>query len=194
MARPAPDTSNIRAEMLDAAEALLAESGGQRLVMSDIARRLGMSQSYAHRFFPTKHDLVGGLAARWFEAVEAIGAEIIAGNDPAPLRLRRLILATLAVKRSRFDENPQLFIAYMDLARDHMTLVTAHAAVLRGQIREVVSEIVAPQNIELALELTEDATMRFRVPQFIAQYRQTATDQRANAIVDMVLREFERMK
>ncbi len=193
MARPAPDASTIRAEMLDTAEALLTESGGQRLVMSDIARHLGMSQSYAHRFFPTKHDLVGGLAARWFEAVETKGAEIIAGSGSAPERLRRLVLATLEIKRDRFDENPQLYLAYMDLARDHMPLVISHAGVLRGQIRDLVSEIVAPQNVEAALELTEDATMRFRVPQMIAQYRPTATHERANAVVNMVLRELATM-
>lgn len=189
MARPAPDASSIKADMLDMAETLLAESGGQRLVMSDIARRLGMSQSYAHRFFPTKHDLVGGLAKRWFDEVETECAMVVAGEGSAAERLRMLVLTTLRIKRTRFDENPQLFLAYMDLARDHMPLVVAHAGVLREQMRTLVSEIVAPENVDKALELTEDATQRFRVPQMIAQYRATATTNRANAVIDMVLRE-----
>ncbi len=58
--------------------------------------------------------------------------------------------------------------------------------------RAPVAGIVAPENVEKAPQLTEDATVRVRVPQMIAQYQATATNERANAAIDMVLRELDR--
>ncbi|USA40725.1 TetR family transcriptional regulator [Pelagerythrobacter marinus] len=188
MPRPPADVAAVRARMVDEAERMLVESGGRRLVLSDLARRVGMSQSYAHRFFPTKADLVRALAGRWFREVEARSAEIAALDLPGPERLERWVLALLALKRERHDADPAVFEAYLALAADHMDLVGAHTARLTDDLARIVAAFVPADEVEQAVQVVEDATMPFRVPFAIARFRARATDARARAVVAALVR------
>lgn len=187
MPRPKIDPENITNRLLDEAEALLKENHGRRLILSDVASRVGMSQSYAHRFFPTKAHLVRALAERWFEEVERQSNGVVNSELPASENLKAWVLAVLKVKRDRFDEDAVLFRAYLDLAADHMDVVLVHVNKLRDDLRCILSKIVPEQRLEQAIQITEDATVLFRTPHNIAQYRQSATDERAIAVVEMLI-------
>lgn len=187
MPRPKVNSEEIANRLLDEAEVLLKENRGQRLVLSDVANRVGMSQSYAHRFFPTKAHLVRALAKRWFEEVERQSRDVLKSELPAYERLKTWVLAMLNVKRDRYDEDPALFNAYLDLAKDHMDVVHIHVNNLRGDLEQILVETVPQERIEQAVQLTEDATVLFRTPHNIAQYRQSATDERAIAVVEMLI-------
>ncbi|WP_338446007.1 hypothetical protein V5F89_12750 [Pelagerythrobacter marensis] len=187
MARAKADVATVRAKLLAEAERMLAQTRGRRLVLSELAQRVGMSQSYAHRFFPTKADLVRALAARWFREVEAASAEA-ASLDLAPAeRLERWVLALLSLKRDRYDADPAVFDAYLALAADHMDLVAAHTDRLTDDLRRILSDLVSPADLERAVQTVEDATMLFRVPFAISRFRDRATDDRARAVVAALL-------
>ena len=166
---------------------MLVETQGRRLVLSELAARVGISQSYAHRFFPTKADLLRTLAKRWFAEVEAESMRITALDLPAPERLETWILTILRLKRDKFDENQALYLAYLDLALGHMDLVKAHTDLLTRDLASIVSGIVGKDRLADALALVEDATLLFRTPQNIARLRARATDERARAVVKMCL-------
>lgn len=189
MARPKADVDKYRNDLLDAAEAMLAETGGRRLVLSELAARLGLSQSYAHRFFGTKDDLVGALAERWFAQVEEIANANAKSGMPAEDRLRGHVLGILAAKRDRFDADPSLFLAYLELAKGHMEKVQEHTNRLTAILTEIVAELVGPPLALSATRLVEDATARFRIPAMIAATRSEATDERAEAVIEMLLAE-----
>jgi AcrR family transcriptional regulator len=183
MPRPAPDVDAIRARMLDAAEALLGESRGQRLILSDVAARVGLSQSYAHRFFATKADLIAALAARWFDAVEIAAREAAdAASSPADA-LRRHVLAILRVKKAKHDADPVLFRAYLTLASGHRAVVAAHTARLSEILRGTLARQVPPERLDAAVALVEDATAQFRVPALIALYPERASEARALGVL-----------
>lgn len=187
MARPRIDTERLREDILDHAEALLVQSSGQRLVMSDIGRLLGKSQPYVHAHFPTKADLVAALAQRWFTGVEHASASAMRGaSDPAECLLAHT-LAVLRIKRAAFDRNPDLFRAYLEMARDHMEIVRTHTAVLTGHLRSALAGIVTPDNLDDVTELAIDTLAQFRVPHLIALKREAATDERARRTVAALL-------
>ena len=185
MARPRIDTDAVASRFLEEAETMLVETQGRRLVLSEIAARVGISQSYAHRFFPTKSDLVRKLAARWFEQVEVESKQIAMRDLPAPDRLELWILTLLRLKRDRYDSNPALYLAYLDLALGHMDLVKTHTGVLSHDLGTILRDIVGEKHLPEALALVEDATVLFRTPQNIARLRHRATDARAEAVVRM---------
>lgn len=191
MARPRIDEDEIRNRLIDAAELALEDSRGQRLVLSDLARRVGISQSYTHRFFPTKADLVRALAQRWFADVEQESRRALEDGGPASKRLKAWVLNCLRIKRDRYDKNPILFDAYLDLASGHMDLVKIHTSRLRRDLEEIVSGIVSAGDVERATHLIEDATLLFRTPHNISRYRLLATDERAEDVVDMLISHLE---
>jgi AcrR family transcriptional regulator len=183
MPRPAPDAAAIRARMLDAAETLLAESRGRRLILSDVAARVGLSQSYAHRFFATRADLIAALAARWFAEVEAAADRAASEAPDAPAALRACVLAIRRVKKDRHDADPALFRAYLTLAAGHRAVVAAHTDRLSDILRGALARQVPAARLDAALTLVEDATAPFRVPQMIALYPERATEARALAVL-----------
>jgi AcrR family transcriptional regulator len=181
--RPKPDSDRITSQLIAEAERMLVETQGRRLVLSEIAARVGISQSYAHRFFPTKADLVRALAQRWFDAVEAESTRILALDRPAAERLELWVLSVLRLKRDRFDADPALFLAYLDLAADHMDLVAQHTGKLSAALRAILADMVPAEDLDRAHAMVEDATVLFRMPMNIARFRRNATDERARNVL-----------
>jgi len=189
VARPKADTDKIKARLIIEAEKQLEQSDGRRLVLSDLAERVGMSQSYVHTFFPTKADLVRALAAKWFDAVEAVSCDAVRNNQPAEQRLETWLLEVLRIKRDRFDANPKLFRAYLELASGHMDLVQSHVEALRRDLETIVTDLVPASRVLAALDVIENATLLFRTPQNIAAYRSRATDDAARAICQLIVKQ-----
>ena len=187
MARPKPDTDKIKARLIVEAEKQLEQSDGRRLVLSDLAERVGMSQSYVHTFFPTKSDLVRALAAKWFDEVEAVSRNAAQSDQCAEMRLQSWLLGILRIKRDKFDANPKLFRAYLELASAHMDLVQSHVAALRKDLGIIVTDLVPPAHVCDAVKLIENATLLFRTPQNIAAYRSRATDDAARSVCKMII-------
>lgn len=182
MARPGIDKDKAKARLLQEARLMLAQTQGRRLVISEIAERVGISQSYAHRFFRTKADLVAALAADWFAEVETISAKAAAAPEAPEVRLEVWLLAILRHKRGKFDDNPELFRAYLALASGHTEIVQAHVCNLRSDLHAIMSDLVGPEKAAAATTLFEDATVLFRTPHAIALHRDRATDARARVL------------
>jgi AcrR family transcriptional regulator len=187
VARPKADTDKIKARLIEEAEKQLEQSDGRRLVLSDLAARVGMSQSYVHTFFPTKADLVRALAVKWFDAVETVSRDAAHADQAAEDRLETWLLEILRIKRDRFDANPKLFRAYLELASAHMDLVETHVAALHSDLKAIVTDMVADAEVKDAVELIENATLLFRTPQNIAAYRSRASDAAARSICRLVV-------
>jgi AcrR family transcriptional regulator len=59
----------VRERLLDAAIAILRESGVQRLTQVQVAERAGVRQSHLTYYFPTREDLLEALTARAVEGI-----------------------------------------------------------------------------------------------------------------------------
>jgi len=188
MARPKPDSGKIRAEIIKSAETMLTQSSGRRLVLSDIANDLGMSQSNLHRFFATKHDLIETLAQNWFDEVEKRTSQILQSDLTWDQKLRSFILTILRVKRDKFDDDPSLFIAYLDLAKNHEKIVQRHSTKLTSQLEIILAEFLPESELINTVQLVEDSTAMFRIPHMIALFRSKVSDNRANQVIDLILK------
>lgn len=192
MARPRKDPQIIRDTIIKIAEGLLAESGGRRLVLSELAQRMGVSQSYVYRHFTSKDALVGELAQRWFVKVETQGKKICASGLTWQEKLREYILKTLEIKRASYNANPELFMAYLVMAGAHEEIVKQHTSTLAEQLREILSQSVPKSQLNTILNLVLDATYQFRVPSAIAHSPSASTKKRANAVLDVLIASIEK--
>ena len=110
-------------------------------------------------------------------------------NQPAEQRLETWLLEVLRIKRDRFDANPKLFRAYLELASGHMDLVQSHVEALRRDLETIVTDLVPASRVLAALDVIENATLLFRTPQNIAAYRSRATDDAARAICQLIVKQ-----
>ena len=75
---------NLRNELLDTAEAQLAEAGAEDLSLRALARKVGVSQTAPYRHFQDKSDLLAALATRGYIQLlrELKQTRAEAGDDP----------------------------------------------------------------------------------------------------------------
>lgn len=79
---------NLRAVLLEAAEAVLAERGVQRLTMRDVARVAGVSHAAPYHHFASLEDLLAAVAERGFLALGEAMATAVSVPDTRERLLR----------------------------------------------------------------------------------------------------------
>lgn len=192
MARPKPDETAIREQLLATAESLLSYHGAGKVTVTEIAAACGMSQSNAYRYFPSKASLMAALAERWFADVEAMADEIIAREASPKEKLREILLATFQLKRARLEADPSLFAAYMELAAANAWAVEAHTNSRNEKITRLVRAHLAETGnrstraAKIAQTLL-DATITIRDPNLILKHREEFSDERAERLAAFAL-------
>lgn len=191
MARPRIDADSIKEQIIDIARQLVIESGGKRLVLSDIAHRMGVSQPYIYSHFKNKQALFSVLAERWFAELEEAGQAVCATERAWQCKLRDLIQTFLAIKKAEYEKDPALFSASLELASPHRDIIERHIAKLHGQVRCILAEIVPPSQLDTMAHMVLDATSAFRVPYEIARAPARATPERAEEVIAALIHYLE---
>src|SRR5580658_3466329 len=106
---PQADTPLTLDRIVAAAEDVIRRFGPAKATVVDVARALGVSHAAVYRHVATKADLRDLVVGRWAEATMPPLRAIAALTGPAPLRLRRLVDALIAVKRRLVANDPELF-------------------------------------------------------------------------------------
>ncbi len=181
-----------RERILAAAEDVIRRFGPAKATVVDVARALGVSHAAVYRHVPTKAALRDLVVGRWVEATMPELRTIAAQPDPAPLRLRQLIDALIAVKRRRAAADPELFAAYRTLAADAQSVVAAHveelvaltAAVVRSGVAEGSFRAIDPVAAGRAVLL---ATSRFHHPAHAADWQNPDIDAPYNDVWQLLM-------
>ncbi|WP_431305040.1 TetR/AcrR family transcriptional regulator [Sediminicoccus sp. BL-A-41-H5] len=117
---------DLRAALLDAADALLDEGGDGAVSLREAARRAGVSATAAYRHFADKEALLAAVALRGFEAFGAAMQEAVAAGDASPYVARgRAYLRFALARPGRFR---LMFGPLLARAGDHPALLAASKA------------------------------------------------------------------
>ena len=84
---PARKGARRRTEILDVARRLLVERGYDRVVMRDVATRVGVTLGNLQYYFPTRDDLLEGVVRAEFARNQAEIAALSSGPRPARQKL-----------------------------------------------------------------------------------------------------------
>jgi AcrR family transcriptional regulator len=145
------------AEILDAAEQVIAEIGFPDLTTNLVAARAGMSPGSLYQFFRNKEEILDGLVARYTDERREFWAERMA-QVPPDLPLERLIEGLVDESVAFKTRSP----AYWSLLYGTATgdRLAAASLKLHGAVAEQVTTILAARAPDLPPErLTTLATM-----------------------------------
>lgn len=130
---------DLRAALVDAALALIAERGVEALSVAEAARRTGVSAAAPYRHFPTRQDLLKATAVR---AAQLLAAELQVGLD------------LVTDPRERLAESARVYVRFV--VRHHTGLDLIFDEQLRvgdpalGEAGRAVMDIL----LSIAMELT----------------------------------------
>ena len=132
---------DLRAALVDAALALIAERGVEALSVAEAARRTGVSAAAPYRHFPTRLDLLRATAVRAAQLLADALDEALTSDDPA----ERLAEVAGAYVRFVIRHHAGLDLVFAEQLRDgDATLGAAGRAVM-------------DRLLPIALDLTGDA-------------------------------------
>jgi AcrR family transcriptional regulator len=182
--------------ILEATEDVLRRFGLAKATVVDVARALEVSHGSVYRHFPSKASLREAVAKRWLDRVDAPLRKIAEESGPAPARLERWLRALFAAKYKRVCEDPEMFAAYLTLAREACAAVKAHKDGLVDQIAHMLSDGVEQGVFDVAdvratARAVFDATIRFHHPAHSEEWCDPATPARIDAILALLLKGLE---
>jgi AcrR family transcriptional regulator len=151
-----------REQILDAAEEVLRRHGPAKANVIDVARALNVSHGSVYRHFPSKAALREAVAERWLESV----AQPLDGIDDARAWFDTLI----AIKRSRAQEDPELFATYVNLAHESGEVIKRHVDHLIDSLARIVGDRTQARAMILA-------TARFHDPKHAHEWTAAEIDE-----------------
>ena len=121
-----------RDDILEAAEDVLRRYGPAKANVVDVARALNVSHGSVYRHFPSKAALREAVAERFLNSMSAP----LAGITDA----REWFDTLIATKRSRAQQDPELFATYVKLAAESGDVVKRHVDHLVAQLTAIVGD------------------------------------------------------
>lgn len=160
-----------RERILAAAEEVLRRHGVAKANVVDVAQMLGVSHASVYRHFSSKAALREAVLQGWLARVSEPLRDIAEGPAPAPERLHTWLTALRRAKRTKVQDDPELFAAYAALANEAREAIAGHVRELLDQLAGIIAEGIQSgelggkraQASGLALAIF-DATSRFHHP------------------------------
>lgn len=167
--------------ILEAAEDVLRRFGPAKATVVDVARALGVSHGSVYRHFPSKAALRDAVTERWLARMSAALQAVVDETGPAPERLRRWFDVLISKKRSRAQDDPEMFATYMKLVGESRGVVKSHVDHLSGQVARIIADGMArsefaPGDPEAAGRAVFYATVRFHDPVHAAEWTDPSID------------------
>lgn len=164
-----------REQILVAAKQALRRYGPAKTTVVDVAQALGVSHGSVYRHFPTKAALRAAVVEEGLAAIDRRLTAIADESGPAVDRLHRWLLALIEFKQGFAREDPELFETYCMISTDGPKVVSAHVALLTGQLDRILAEGVAagelrPSALEAGGRALWQATGRFHHPMHHAEW------------------------
>lgn len=89
--------ASVRAALIEAAGAIVTESGVAAVLPGSVTERAGVARSTFYKYFAVRDDVLAALAIQAMEEWDAEIAMIVAAAEPGRPRLRALVDATMAM-------------------------------------------------------------------------------------------------
>jgi AcrR family transcriptional regulator len=131
--RPGYDLESL----LAVAVAVFNERGYDGTSMEDLSRRLGISKSSIYYHVDSKEDLLALALDRALDALFCVADEVRASNDPAIVRLERLVRGSVQVLADRLP-----YVTLLLRARGN-TSTERTALARRREFDQIVADLVA---------------------------------------------------
>lgn len=192
MARPETDVEAKRKQIMEAADQMIRDKGAISFTMTDLATAAGMSQSNVYRFFENKDALAEAMAGEWFADLEVIMRELVDADMPVEEKLYLFFAKRLVLKRTRFEDDPELFASYMELGDEHFEVIKGYVDLADHYMASILAEAMEAgyfKGLELdaVVSLVNTMMQPFCNPNLMMQMMHLATEDRLRKVIGTIL-------
>jgi AcrR family transcriptional regulator len=109
-APPQIEPADRKAELIDAARAVIAERGFEGLRTREVAERIGLNHATLHHYFPTKEALIAAVVREQVQRLKTYRAALRSGEAPA----REALRAYFAAARAQMRAEPEALVVLQE--------------------------------------------------------------------------------
>lgn len=194
MEQNASDAGDMTARILDTAEALLRRHGLDKLNVVDVARTMRMSHGNVYRHFPSKAALRAAVIHRWLGRVSDQMDAVARKQTPADRRLVEWLRTLAVIKQRKVCEDAELLAAAVKVVGDMPEVQDHHAALLTGQLVDILQSGVADGTLPRVDDAHStstailNATTRFHHPLMVAVGGEGADQMRSlDGVISLIM-------
>ncbi len=192
MARPETDIEAGREKLIATAEVIIRERGAINFTITDLAAEAGMSQSNVYRFFENKDALAEAMAGRWFAELITIIEDLVEANIPVEQKLYEFFARRLAIKRTRFEEDPDLFRSYMELGNEHFDVIRGYVDLTDHYMAIILAEAMEEgyfkgMELDQIVSLVNTMVQPFCNPNLMMDMMHLADEERLHQVIQTIL-------
>ncbi len=192
MPRPETDIAATRSRIIAAADQMIQERGAISFTMTDLATAVGMSPSNLYRFFESKDALAEAMAGEWFAELLIIMEDLVSADMPVEEKLYQFFAKRVVIKRSRYEDDPELFESYMELGDEHFEVIKGYVDLADHYMASILAEAMEKgyfKGLELdsVVSLVNTMMQPFCNPQLMMQMMHLATEERLRIVINTIL-------
>ena len=192
MPRPETDIEATRGKIMDAADRIIQDRGAISFTMTDLATAVGMSPSNLYRFFENKDALAEAMAGEWFAELLVIMEELVSADMPVEEKLYQFFARRVVIKRARYEDDPELFEAYMELGDEHFEVIKGYVDLADHYMASILAEAMEKgyfkgMELDTVVSLVNTMVQPFCNPRLMMQMMHLATEERLRIVIDTIL-------
>jgi AcrR family transcriptional regulator len=193
MPRTGLSALEIKSKAVDEAAAMMREVGFDKVRLTDVARKLGVSHAALYAHFEDKAALFDAVSERWLTQIDDSLAAICKKRGNPADKIVEWMLAFHRAKLAKVQHDPELYKSFDLTANLKKPYVRRHMETVRGQLVELATEAIAKRRLrgadpEAIATVLFESTMAFHHPKLVAAYAHEAREPVLRAVLDSVLR------
>jgi AcrR family transcriptional regulator len=184
--------SPTRRLIVQTMRSLVSQYGEEKVTVVDVARTLGMSHANVYRFFRSKAEILDAVMDEWLADVEGFIKNLAARPGAVPERLEAVTLAIYRRRRSKYEKDPKMFLAFRKMIEARPDAVAKRRKALFDVFREIFEQAIeagffAPIDPVEAAMIFEDATASFVHPLSIPRHPPALTEERLKRVIHVLI-------
>ena len=192
MPRPETDIEATRTRIMDAADRIIQDRGAISFTMTDLATAVGMSPSNLYRFFENKDALAEAMAGEWFAELLVIMEGLVSADMPVEEKLYEFFARRVVIKRARYEDDPELFEAYMELGDEHFEVIKGYVDLADHYMASILAEAMEKgyfkgMELDTVVSLVNTMVQPFCNPSLMMQMMHLATEERLRIVINTIL-------
>ncbi len=191
MARPQADIEAGRRLLLETIETMIQERGAIELSMTELATAAGMSPSNVYRFFESKEAVMEAVAEDWFADKIQVMEEVVASDGPAKEKMLSFFGRRFVLMKTRFDEDPDLFVNYCALGSQHLEVIRGYIDLGDHYLAMIVADAMDQGHfpglsIDDTVSLINQMVQPYCNPDMLPQMGPRLSEEKLGTIIDAI--------
>lgn len=194
MPRTGLSALEIKNKAIDATSAMMREIGFDKVRLTDVAKKLGVSHAALYAHFEDKSALFDAVSERWLVQISDSLAAICRkrGKEPAD-KIVEWMLTLHRAKLAKIEHDPELYKSFDLTASMKKAYVRRHMASVHTQLVELATEAIAKRRLrgadpEMIATVLHESMLAFHHPKLVAQHAHEAREPLLHVVLDSVLK------